>query len=254
MRKIKDVLRLSYSAGLSQRAIAQSLNLGLGTVSIYLARARDAGVSWPLPANLDEAALGRLLFPTQPLEGQRRFTDADYPAVHAELKRKGVTKLLLWQEYRQQHPAAGYSYAQFCHRYRDWLGRQQRSMRQHHRGGEKLFIDYCGPTMPVVNADTGETRAAAIFVAVWGASNYTFACASWSQNAEDWINAHVKAFEFFGGVPEVLVPDNLKSAVQKTHRYEPDLNLGYHRLAAHYQTAIVPARQSSAPGTVYCQG
>lgn len=242
MRKITEVLRLSHEAGLGQRGIAQALNLGLGTVSTYLKRAREAGISWPLPPDMDERTLGRLLFPSQPLTGQRRFTEPDFPLVHQELKGKGVTKQLLWQEYRQQPPDDGYSYAQFCHRYLEWRGCQQRSMRQIHRAGEKLFVDYCGPTMPVVNPDTCELRQAQVFVAVLGASNYTFACASWSQQQEDWLDAHVQAFEFLGGVPEVVVPDNLKSAVRKTHRYEPDLNPAYQQLAAHYHTAIVPAR------------
>ena len=242
MRKMKEVLRLSVETGLSQRGIAQALNLGLGTVSTYLKRARQAGINWPLPAEMDERTLGRLLFPSQPATGQRCFVEPDFPNVHQELKRKGVTKQLLWQEYRQQHPDDGYSYAQFCHRYREWLGRQQRSMRQVHRAGEKLFVDYCGPTMPVVNSDTGEIRQAQVFVAVLGTSNYTFACASWSQKQQDWLSAHVQAFEFFGGVPEIVVPDNLKSAVRKTHRYEPDINPSYQQLAAHYQTAIVPTR------------
>ena len=242
MRKIKDVLRLFYEVKLSQRAIALALSIGLGTVSSYLQRARQAGLSWPLPADMNERDLGRLLFPSQPATGQRRFIEPDYSDVHQELKRKGVTKLLLWQEYRQRHPDDGYSYAQFCHRCREWLGRQQRSMRQVHRAGEKLFIDYCGPTVPVVNPDTGEIRQAQIFVAVLGASNYTFACATWTQKREDWLAAHVQALDFFGGVPALLVPDNLKSAVRKTHRYEPDINPSYQQLAAHYQTAIVPAR------------
>ncbi len=242
MRKMKEVLRLSVETGLSQRGIAQALNLGLGTVSTYLKRAREAGIDWPLPAELDERTLGRLLFPSQSAAGQRRFIEPDFPQMHQELKRKGVTKQLLWQEYRQQYPDDGYSYAQFCHRYRTWLDRQQRSMRQVHRAGEKLFVDYCGPTLSVVNPDTGECREVQIFVAVLGASNYTFACASWSQKQPDWLNAHVQAFEFFGGVPELVVPDNLKSAVRKTHRYEPDINPSYQQLAAHYQTAIVPAR------------
>jgi transposase len=242
MRKIKEVLRLSHESGLGQRGIAQALNLGLGTVSTYLKRARQADISWPLPDDMNERTLGRLLFPSQPTSGQRRFSEPDYPTVHQELKRKGVTKQLLWQEYRQQHPDDGYSYAQYCHRYLEWLGRQQRSMRQIHRAGEKLFVDYCGPTMEVVNPDTGEVRQAQVFVAVLGASNYTFAKASWSQKQEDWLNAHVQAFEFFGGVPELVVPDNLKSAVRKTHRYEPDINPSYQQLAAHYQCAIVPAR------------
>ena len=182
------------------------------------------------------------MFPSQPATGQRRFSEPDFSNTHTELKRKSVTKLLLWQEYRQRHPEDGYSYAQFCHRYREWLSRQRRSMRQVHRAGEKLFVDYCGPTIGVTNPDTGEIREAQIFVAVLGASNYTFACSSWTQKQEDWLNAHVQALEFLGGVPEILVPDNLKSAVRKTHRYDPDINPSYQQLATHYQTAIVPAR------------
>ena len=242
MRKIKDILRLRHEAGLPYRGIGNALNIGYGTVVDYLNRAEQAGLGWPIPETLHERDLGRLLFPTQAATGQRRFAEPDFPAVCQELKRKGVTKLLLWQEYRQQHPDDGYSYAQFCHRYRVWLGCQQRSMRQAHRAGEKLFVDYCGPTLPIVNPDTGEYRQAQVFVAVLGASNYTFACASWSQKQADWLNAHVKAFEFFGGVPELVVPDNLKSAVRKTHRYEPDINPSYQQLASHYQCVIVPAR------------
>ncbi len=224
MRKITDILRLRYQAGLSLRGIAQALHIGYGTVADYIKRADQAGVRWPIPADLGERELGRLLFPTQPVIGHRRFIEPDFPTIHQSLKHKGVTRQLLWQEYRQLYSDDGYSYAQFGHRYLQWLGYQQRSMRQTHLAGEKLFVDYCGPTMSVVNPDTGEIREAQIFVAVLGASNYTFACASWSQKQADWLNAHVQAFEFFGGVPEVVVPDNLKSAVHKTHRYEPDIN------------------------------
>lgn len=242
MRKIKDILRLRHEAGLPYRGIANALGIGYGTVVDYLNRAEQAGLAWPLPEGMLERDLGRLLFPTQATTGQRRFAEPDFPVVCQELKRKGMTKLLLWQEYRQCHPDDGYCYAQFCHRYKVWLGCQQRSMRQVHRAGEKLFVDYCGPTMTIVNPDTGEYREAQIFVAVLGASNYTFACASWSQQQADWLNAHVQAFEFLGGVPELVVPDNLKSAVRKTHRYEPDINPSYQQLAAHYQCVIVPAR------------
>ncbi|WP_197473233.1 IS21 family transposase, partial [Oleiphilus sp. HI0123] len=241
MRKIKDILRLRHEAGLSYRGIAQALNIGYGTVVDYLKRADQAGLSWPVPEEMAERDLARMLFPSQAATGQRRFVEPDFPQVHQDLKQKTVTKQLLWQEYRQQNPDNGYSYAQFCHRYLEWLGCQKRSMRQIHRAGEKLFVDYCGPTMPVVNPDTGEVRQAQIFVAVMGASNYTFACASWSQNQEDWLNAHVQTFEFLGGVPELVVPDNLRSAVRKTHRYEPDINPAYQQLAQHYQVAVVPA-------------
>jgi len=242
MRKIRDILRLRHEVGLSYRDIANALNIGYGTVVDYLARAALAGLGWPIPDELGERELGRLLFPTQAVTGQRRFVEPDFLSLREELKDKGITKLLLWQEYRQQHPDNGYSYAQFCHRFKEWLARQKRSMRQIHLAGEKLFVDYCGPTLPVVNPDSGEIRFAQVFVAVLGASNYTFACANWTQKQVDWLKAHVRAFEFFGGVPEIVVPDNLKAAVHKTHRYEPEINHSYRQLAAHYQTVILPAR------------
>lgn len=242
MRKIKDILRLRRDSGLSYRSISQALNIGYGTVVDYLERAEKANLGWPLPDALSERELARLLFPTQPRTGQRRFAEPDFALVHQELRVKSVTKQLLWQEYRQQHPNDGYSYAQFCHRYLKWLGCQQRSMRQIHRAGEKLFVDYCGPTMAVVNPDTGEIRNAQVFVAVLGASSYTFACASWSQKQEDWLAAHVKAMDYFGGAPQIIVPDNLKSAVSKTHRYKPTITASYQQLAAHYQSVIIPAR------------
>lgn len=242
MRKIREILRLYHEAGLKRRAIALALNIGYGTVVNYLNRAQQAQVGWPLPADLDERDLARMLFPSQQSTGPRQFAELDYLAIQRELKHKYVTKLLVWQEYRQRHPDNGYSYAQFCHRYKVWLEQQKRSMRQNHKAGEKLFVDYCGPTVPIVNPETGECRDAAIFVAALGATNYTFATASWSQKQSDWIAAHVKAFEYFGGVPQLIVPDNLKSAVRKTHRYTPDLNPAYQQMASYYQTAIVPAR------------
>lgn len=242
MRKIRDILRLRYEAKLPYRVIATTLNIGYGTVVDYLKRAREAGVAWPLPAGTTEQSLGKLLFPSVSPAKSCQYASPDFNQVRLELKSKCMTLQLLWQEYREIHPDDGYSYAQFCRRYKTWLGCQQRSMRQNHRAGEKLFVDYCGPTMEIVNPDTGECRSAQVFVAVLGASNYTFACASWSQKQADWLNAHVKAFEFFGGVPELVVPDNLKSAVRKVHRYDPDINPSYQQLATHYQCAIVAAR------------
>lgn len=241
MRKLKDILRLHYESGLSRRSIAAALQIGYGTVVNYLNRARAADLSWPLPEGLDDDSLSGLLFRRAPT-GPRRFVEPDCAMMHQELKRKGVTKQLLWEEYKQIHGERGYQYSQFCHRYRQWCAKQKRSMRQDHRAGEKLFVDYCGPTVPIVNWHTGEFRDAQIFVAVLGASNYTFARACWSQKQQDWIEAHVKAFEFFGGVTEIVVPDNLKSAVRKAHRYIPDLNPAYQQMASYYQTAIVPAR------------
>ena len=153
-----------------------------------------------------------------------------------------MTRQLLWEEYTQQYPNRCYSYSQFCTRYERWRKQQKRSMRQLHKAGEKLFIDYCGPTVPIVNGQTGEIKSAQIFVAVLGASNYTFAEATWSQGLKDWLCSHSRAFHFFGGVPEMVIPDNLKSGVSQACRYEPELNLSYQQLAAHYHVAVIPAR------------
>lgn len=242
MRKIKEILRLRYEVGLSYRAICKASSIGYGTIVDYLSRAKAAGLTWPIDDGLSECDIYLMLFPHQADTGQRRFAEPCFATAHQELKVKYMTKLLLWQEYHAQHGANAYSYSQYCHRYNHWLKKQKRSMRQVHTAGEKLFIDYCGPTIPVINSDTGEIRTAQVFVAVMGTSNYTFACASWTQNKQDWLNSHVKAFEFLGGVPEILVPDNLKSAVNKVHRYEPELNASYQQLAEHYGVAVIPAR------------
>lgn len=242
MRVIKEVLRLKFEAKLSLRQIASSLKMALGTVTLHLKRAAAAGLSWPLPTDMNDQALEAALFPNQAKPAQTRHVIPDYATMHKELKRKGVTKQLLWEEYKQIHGDKGYQYSQYCQHYRDWVGTLKRSMRQIHKAGEKLFIDYCGPTLPIVNPDTGEFRHAQIFVACWGASTYTYAEASWSQKKGDWIEAHVNAFEYFGGVPEILVPDNLKSAITKACRYEPEINTSYQHMASHYKTVIIPAR------------
>ena len=162
--------------------------------------------------------------------------------MHQEIRRKGVTLQLLWSEYAAVHEHRAYRYSQYCEYYRRWKKQQKRSMRQLHRAGEKLFIDYSGATMEVVNRTTGEIRRAEIFVAVLGASNYTFAEATWNQTLPDWIGSHIRAFEFFGGVSQLLIPDNLRSAVTKADRYHPKINTTYAEMAAHYATAVLPAR------------
>jgi transposase len=241
MRKIEEVLRLKWQEQRSAREIARSVGIGRTTVAQYLARAAAEGLSWPLPDGLDAAALERRLFgdAEQKLPGQR--VAPDWQAVHRELRGKGVTLALLWQEYRERHPD-GWQYSQFCAHYRDWRGRLDIVMRQTHRVGEKLFVDYAGHTAAVIDRTTGEVRQAQVFVAVLGASNYTYAEATWSQRLPDWIGAQVRALAFFGGVPEVIVPDNLRSAVNKAHRYEPDLNPTYQDFATHYGCAVIPAR------------
>lgn len=243
MRQVHEVLRLKWASGLSDRQIAQSLGLSRPTVAHYVHRAQVAGLSWPLPDALDETALERLLFPPPPAKGSVAHLAPDWAQVHQELKRKGVTLLLLWQEYKAAAPD-GFQYSWFCQSYRAWAGQLDVVMRQHHRAGEKLFVDYAGQTLPIVDRHSGEVHQAQVFIAVLGASNYTYAEATWTQSLPDWIGSHGRTFEALGGVPEVVVPDNLKAAVHQPHRYEPELNRTYAELAAHYRVAIVPARSA----------
>lgn len=181
MRKIRDVLRYRHSTALSLEAIARALNISKGVVAKYLRLASDAGLGWPLPEELDDSALERRLY-RQVAARIPTFTEPDYTQVHQELKRKGVTLTLLWEEYQHSAGDTAYQYTAFCTRYREWVGKLRRSMRQVHRAGEKLFADYAGPTVPIINPDTGEICPASIFVAVLGASSYTFACATGSSS------------------------------------------------------------------------
>ena len=241
MRKVEEVLRLRWGAGLSVRQISQAVGIGRTTVSDYIARAQAAALGWPLPEGMDGVELERRLFKTPAGPSRQGRAQPDFAAVHRELRGKGVTLFLLWQEYRERHPD-GYGYSQFCDRYARWKGQVDVVMRQSHRAGEKLFVDYAGQTVAVVDRTSGEIRQAQVFVAVLGASSYTYAEATWSQGLADWIGSHVRALAFFGGAPQVIVPDNLKSAVSKAHRYEPDLNPSYQDFANHYGVAVIPAR------------
>lgn len=240
MRKIREILRLAWGAQLGTRQTARSCSISHVTVLSYLRRAQAAGLSWPLPEALDETALQRLLFPPPPFASPPRF-QPDWADIHQELRRKSVTLQLLWQEYKERHPD-GYQYSQFCARYRKFAGTRDLTLRQEHTAGEKLFVDYAGQTVPVVDARTGDIKNAHIFVAVLGASNYTYAEASSSEDLPSWIQAHVHAFSYFEGVPAIVVPDNLKAGVSKACRYEPDINPTYQDMAAHYNAVIIPAR------------
>lgn len=241
MRKIKEVLRLKGQFNLSDRQIAKSCGIARSTVADYRLRARVAGITWPIPSDLDEEKLeARLFSPASVIQGGDRPIP-NWSDIHQELRKKGVTLALLWEEYQTFHPE-GFQYSHFCNLYRAWRHRLGPVMRQEHLAGEKLFVDYCGQTMKVIDRATSEVKTAQIFVAVLGASNYTFAEATWSQSLSDWIGSHQRAFRFFGGVPELVVPDNLKSGVTAPCRYDPDLNPTYHELALHYSTAILPAR------------
>jgi transposase len=228
MQQIKEVLRLHHEGKLAYSQIALACGLSKGVVGKYLSLAKAKGVGWPLPEGMDEAQLQSRLFGdnTRP----RRYVEPDFAAIHQELKRKGVTLQLLWSEYSAVHGDQAYRYSQFCFHYQRWRQRQKRSMRQLHRAGEKLFIDYCGPTVPVVDASTGEVHQAQVFVAVLGASSYTYAEATWTQELPHWIASHQRAFAFFGGVVELLVPDNLRSGVSNACRYDPQPNATYQEL------------------------
>jgi transposase len=239
MRKIREILRLSFEADLSARKISRSLQIGRATVSDYLNRHAASGLGWPLPPISDTALEQRLFPPNEPSSVRRPLPD--WSQVQQELRRPGVTLQLLWIEYKSRCPE-GLQYSAFCTHYRAWRSQVDRVMRQTHRAGEKLFVDYAGQTLPIIDRATGEIRPAQIFVAVLGASSYTFAEATWTQGLADWLGSHARAFRFFGGVPEVVVPDNLKSGVSKAHRYEPDLNPSYRDLAEHYGVTVVPAR------------
>jgi transposase len=241
MRKITEVLRLRFDHQMSNRQIAKSCSLSHSTVRDYLDRARLAGLPWPLDPALDNATLENMLFPEKalPPSSERSMPPLEY--LFRELKRKGVTLQLLWYEYKQANPE-GYQYSQFCHRYHQWTDKLDVTLRQEHRAGEKLFIDYAGHTVPLVDSSTGESMEAQIFIAVLGASNYTFAEASLAQDLPSWIRSHVHAFQFYGGVPSILVPDNLKTGITHPCRYEPNINPTYQDLAQHYGTTVIPAR------------
>jgi len=241
MRKIKEVLRLKFETDLSHRRIARCCHISRPAVKAYLIRFKEAGLSWPAAAELDDTALEHKLYPPVPILPATERTAPDWSYVHRELRRKSVTLTLLWHEYKAVHPE-GFQYSWFCDQYRAWAGKLDVVMRQEHRAGEKLFVDYAGQTVEVVDRHTGEIRQAQIFVAVLGASSYTYAEATWTQQLSDWIDSHVNTFEFIGGTSEVVVPDNLRSAVSKAHRYEPDLNPTYLDLANHYGVAVLPAR------------
>ena len=245
MRKIKEVLRLRFEHQQSARQIAKSCDIARSTVKEYLDRVQKTGIPWPLPAEWDDAALENRLFPPIPLISpeNRQMPPMEY--LHQERKKKGVTLQLLWHEYKEANPE-GYQYSQFCELYRKWLDKLDVCLRQEYRAGEKLFVDYAGQTLPLQDPQTGGTREAYLFVATLGASNYTFAEATLTQDLPSWIQSHVHAFEFFNGVAEILVPDNLKSGVTHPCRYEPDINPTYADLAEHYGTVVIPARVRKA--------
>jgi transposase len=244
MRRIREVLRLRFGLGLHQDQIARSCSIGQATVHRYLQKATAAGLSWPLAEDCDDQRLNELLFPArpqQPLPTAKR-PGIDFSDVQRQLQtHKHLTLQLVWEEYRQTHPD-GYSYSRLCELYQRWSRNQDVTLRQEHTAGEKMFVDWAGDTVPVHDRKTGEVTSASIFVAALGASSYTFAHAALGQGLANWIDCHVRAFEFYQGAVKLIVPDNPRTGVTRACRYEPDLNRTYYEMAQHYGAAIMPAR------------
>ena len=249
MRTIKELFRLRFQAKLSHRAVSRCLGCGRTTVQDYERRALLAGLdNFDKISSLTEADLltklnlkSHLNFFNASLRKEQSLPDWNY--IKSELSKKHVTLSLLWEEYRVEHPE-GYGYSQFCEHYRRWRQKLSVVLRQDHHAGEKVFVDYAGRTVEIIDPRTGESREAQIFVGVLGASSYTYCEATWSQQLPDWIMSHRRMFEFFEGVPQIIIPDNLKSGVTKSHRYEATINATYQELATHYGTCVIPARGS----------
>lgn len=241
MPDFRQILRLRFESNLSHHKIALSTGVSKGAVQKYLYAFETAGLAWPLPEGMDDTALEAKLFPRAG-GGPIKYALPDCPDIHHALKQKGVTLALLWEEYVEANGLLALRYSAYCDRYRQWSKTQAVVMRQSHKAGEKAFVDYSGLKIPIHTAGTGEVRDAEIFVMVLGASNYTYAEATWTQRLPDWIASHIRAYEFFGGVPELTIPDNLRSGVKGADRYEPLLTDTYAEMAAHYGTAVLPAR------------
>jgi len=239
MRMIKEVLRLHYSCGQSNKQISKALGCSRSTVAEYLHRALAAGLSWPVPDELDDEQIERRLFPPVVSTGAKPQPDCVY--IHTELKKKGVTLVQLWSEYREEHPD-GYGLSQFCEHYTRFAKNLNLVMRQEHKAGEKAFSDFAGKTLLIRNSHTGEVEPAYLFVCTLGASNFTFADLFWHQDVESWCNGHAAAFSYFDGCPKIVVPDNPKPVVTKACPYEPDINPSFAQMAAHYDVMVIPAR------------
>ena len=240
MRKIREILRLRFDSKLSHSKIGQSIGISDSAIGTCLERARAAGLSWPLPPEMDDATLEQLLYQNKPVNDKEKPLP-DFQMTHVELKKKSVTLQLLWTEYKEKHPD-GFEYSYYCKLYNEFKKTVDLVFHANYRAGEKLFVDYAGQTVPIYNPQDGSIRKAQIFVAVLGASNYTYAEATWSQDLPNWVASHLRSFQFFEGTPEILVPDNLKTGVKRPCRYDPDINPTYYAMARHYGIAVIPAR------------
>lgn len=242
MRKLKEVLRLHFEHDFSNRAISRACSISPTTVAAYITRFVRSGMSWPLSEELDEPTLHRKLFPEpEPAQSPAKRQMPDMKYLHRELRRPGVTLFMLWEEYREREPA-GYSRTQFYEHYRNWEKRLNPTMRQDHKAGEKLFVDYAGKRPAIVDPKSGEIHEVELFIGCLGASGYIYAEATRTQQLQDWISSHVRMLEDLGAVPSLVVPDNLKSGVNRACRYEPDVNPTYQALCDHYGLAALPAR------------
>jgi transposase len=242
MQAIREIIRLAFELKMSANEIHRSTRVSRGVIQGCIKAAKEREITWAMACELDDTTLESILYPEK-YSHEPRLQEPDWAWISKELRRPGVNRRLLWTEYIGNAPQGKYSYSQFNRLLKNWLRRQEISMRQEHKAGENLFVDYAGQTVPVVvDRMTGEVQMAQIFVAVLGASNYSYVEAAWSQNLPSWIGAHVRAFEFFNGVPVCLVPDNLRSAVTQSEPFEPLLNKTYRRLAQHYKCSIRPAR------------
>lgn len=242
MRKIKEVLRLRHELNLDQRQIARSCAISVSTVHEYLKRAEAAGVDWPIPAEWNDTQLQTALFPASATPARPCKDSLDCAEIQRQLRdNRNVTLQLLWEEYREANPN-GYRYSRYCESFQSWRKKQNVVMRQHHTPGEKAFIDWAGAKFPIYDRHSHAVRQASLFVAVLGASSYTYAEVTRDQQMESWIRAHENAFAFWGGVPSLTVPDNTKTGVTKACRYAPDVNPTYQNFAVHYGFGVVPAR------------
>jgi len=242
LRKIREILRLKEEVGLSNRAIARASNISNSTVGEYIRRAQAANLHWPLPEGISEDELYQKLFPEGSSLEKTDRPLPDWDKVKKELEKKGVTLRLLWDEYQEEHTGNSYQYTQFCEYYRRWTKTQSPTGRFVHRGGEVMEVDYAGLTMTLVNPETGETKQVPVFVSTLPASDYIYTEVQPSQEKVHWINGHIRAFEYFKGLPKILRPDNPKVGITKTNFYEPDLNPTYQEMAEYYQVAVLPAR------------
>ena len=242
MTKYREILRL-YSQGISKSSIARSCECSRNTVISVISRAEESEISWPLPCDMTDGKLQKLLFPSTASLTARKLPDCEY--IHTEMAKSGVTLSLLWNEYCQSCRLSNeipFMYTQFCKYYRDYANTTKATMHINRKPGEQLEVDWAGKTASIVDTDTGEVIEVYVFVAVLSCSGYAYVEGFLSQNQECWIAAHVNTYRFLGGVTRILVPDNLKTGVERASWYIPIINKSYHEMAEYYDTAVIPAR------------